>query len=85
MKEGKEPRPYKGIEKNRNMKVTMISIVVGALGTFTKGLIQALRTRKKRGACRLVDVTDMADDRPEVKEKGKIDKFLELSREVRKL
>ena len=27
------------LKKLRNMKVTVISIVIGALGTFTKGLI----------------------------------------------
>ena len=31
------------LKKLRNMKVTMIPIVIGALGTVTKGLVQGLK------------------------------------------
>ena len=34
--------PARKLKKMRNLKVTIIPIVVGALGTVTKGLVQGL-------------------------------------------
>ena len=43
------PRPRYGIEKPWNMKVTIIIIVIRALGTVTKGLVQGLEDLEKTG------------------------------------
>ena len=37
------------LNKLRNMKMTIISIVIGALGTVTKGLVTGLEVFKIRG------------------------------------
>ena len=42
LKEGEVPRPYKGIEKLWNMKVTIVPIMIGAFDTVTKGLLKGL-------------------------------------------
>ena len=48
---GAVPRPCKGIEKKKlwNMKVTVIPILIGALGTVTKGLVKRLEDLEIRG------------------------------------
>ena len=47
-KEGLVPGPCQGIEKLWNMKVTVIPIVISALGTVAKGLVQGLEDLKIR-------------------------------------
>ena len=47
--EGQVTGPYWGIEKLWNMKLTTIPIVIGALGTVTKGLILGLEDLEIRG------------------------------------
>ena len=37
------------MKKMRNMKVIMIPIVIGALGTVTKGLVQGLDDLERKG------------------------------------
>ena len=47
-KEGKYPNLARELKKLWNMKVTVIPIVIGALGTVTKGLIQGLEDMEIR-------------------------------------
>ena len=62
LKEGEKRDKYQELareEKNRwNMKVTVISIVIGALGTVTKGLIlglEDLETRERMETIQTID------------------------------
>ena len=53
LKEGEKKEKYldlaRELKKLWNMKVTVIPIVIGALGTVTKGLVQGLEDLEIRG------------------------------------
>ena len=53
-------RPCKGIEKKLwNMKVTIISIVIGAFGTVTKGLLKGLEDLEVGGRVETIQTSSM--------------------------
>ena len=52
-------RPCLGIEKIWNMKVTIIPIVIGALGTVTKGLVHGLEDLEITGRVETVQTTKL--------------------------
>ena len=59
-KEGWIPRFYEGIEKKLwNMKVTIIPIIIGALGTVTKGLIKGLKDLEMRGRVETIQTSTL--------------------------
>ena len=45
------------LKKQRDMKVTIIPIVIGALGTVTKGLVQGLGDLEIRGRVETIQTT----------------------------
>ena len=45
------------LKKLYNMKVTVIPIVIGALGTVTKGLVQGLEDLEIRGRVEIIQTT----------------------------
>ena len=45
------------LKKIRNMKLTVIPVVIGALGTVTKGLIQGLEDSEIRGRVETIQTT----------------------------
>ena len=47
----------RGLKKLWNMKVTFIPIVIGALGTVTKGLIKGLEDLEIRGRVETIQTT----------------------------
>ena len=47
------------LKKLWNMKVTVIPIVIGALSTVTKGLVQALENLEIRGRVETIQTTAM--------------------------
>ena len=47
------------LKKLRNMKVTIIAIVIGALGTVTKGLVQGLKDLEIRGRVESIQTTTL--------------------------
>ena len=51
------PGPCLGTEKLWNIKLTVIPIVIGALGTVTKGLIQRLDDLEIRGRVETIQTT----------------------------
>ena len=57
--EKRVPRPCKRIEKKKqwNMKVTIILIVIGALGTVTKGLLKGLEDLEVGGRVETIQTT----------------------------
>ena len=48
------PWPCSGIEKNWNMKMTSMPIVLGTLGTVTEGLLKRLEDLKIRGLVKTI-------------------------------
>ena len=51
------PNLARELKKLWNMKVTVILIVIGALGTVTKGLLQGLEDLEKRGRVETIKTT----------------------------
>ena len=49
LKESEKKDKYRDLAEKKTMKVTVIPIVIGALGTVTKGLIQGLENVEIRG------------------------------------
>ena len=47
------------LKKMWNMKVTVIPIVIGALSTFTKGLVQGLKDLEIRGWVETIQTTTL--------------------------
>ena len=63
LKEGEKKDKYMGLarelRKLKNMKVTVIPIVIGVLGTVTKGLIQELEDLEIRGRVETIQTTTL--------------------------
>ena len=58
MENGKKNLDFpRELKKLWNMKVTVIPIVIGALGTVTKGLIQGLKDLEIRGRVETIQTT----------------------------
>ena len=61
LKESEKKNKYidlaRELKKLWNMKVTIIPIVIGALGTVTKGLIKGLEDLKTRGRVETIQTT----------------------------
>ena len=47
------------LKKRRNMKVTLIPIVIGALGTIPKGLVKRLEDFEIRGQVETIQTTSL--------------------------
>ena len=85
------------MKKLWNIKVTIVPIVIRAFGTITKGLLKGLedleiggrvetiQTTAKKRTCKIVDFAVPADHRIKPKECEKMDKYLDLARELKKL
>ena len=48
------------LKKLWNMKVRVIPIVIGALGTVTKGLVQGLEDLEMRGRVETIQTTELS-------------------------
>ena len=61
LKESEKKDKYQDLawesKKPWNMKVTVIPIVIGALGTFTKGLLKGLLDLEIRGQAETIQIT----------------------------
>ena len=65
MKESEKKYKYSDLARGRkklwNMKVTVIPIIIGALGTVTKALVKELKDLEVRGRVETLQTTDRTE------------------------